>query len=187
LIINPYKPTSQLDVQVDWKDVVGFNGVVNEEHFRKLIPKRQLRLFAVLGSLLLGVGGSMLLASFVVAAFLIRDPFSAVLSFVVLTLLVVASCYCFRCSSSAIRARAILKKFPDLLGPMSGSFSESGLMLSDGQKTHWFPWVLLSQMMFSKHGVHIALGTDPTSIPGSIRRVFRTKLPSMLETIEGSF
>ena len=48
---NPYAPTSQISV---YPDSISFDGIINEENYRKLLPKRELLFFLTLACV--GVG-----------------------------------------------------------------------------------------------------------------------------------
>ncbi len=154
---NPYAPTSEICVH---PDSISFDGIVSEESYRKLLPKTQLFLFLILAFLLIAVALPLLITASLFAIFATGEAGMIVGSVGMTLVTSIALVFCIRMVSTRARARSYLKKFPDLLGPMKGTFSSTGLILEDEDKTHWFPWVLLSHLVVTKAGVRVPLGED---------------------------
>ncbi len=154
---NPYAPTSEIRVH---PDSISFAGIVSEENYRKLLPKKVIVLFLTLAFLLIAVALPVLITASFFAIFVDGDAGMIVGSAGMTLLTGIALVFCIRMASTRTRARSYLKKFPDLLGPMKGTFSSAGLLLEDQEKAHWFPWVLLSHMVANEAGVRVPLGED---------------------------
>ena len=91
--------------------------------------------------------------------------------------------FCIWMASTRSRAKSYLKKFPDLLGAMQGTFSANGLLLEDTEKTHWFPWVQLSHMVVSNAGVRVPLGDDPRRFLALADELFDGFRPSDMDQL----
>jgi hypothetical protein len=157
LDINPYEPTTATSA---YPDVISFEGEIREEDYRKLLPKNEMLLLVTLAFLLLSIVLPILVAAFF---FAVAEGSSAtILAFIVaIFCTLLAYAFCVRMASTRRRARGYLKKFPDLLGPVKGTFNSQGLMVEDNKKTHWFPWVQLFHLVATKEGVRVPLSEDP--------------------------
>ena len=175
---NPYAPTSEIRVH---PDAISFEGIVSEENYRKLLPKKEIILFLTLAFLLIAVALPVLITASFFAIFVDGDAGMIVGSVGMTLLTSIALVFCIRMSSSRNRARAYLKKFPDLLGPLKGTFSSTGLLLEDEEKTHWFPWVLLSHLVVTEAGVRVPLGEDPRRFLALHVELFDGYQPSDME------
>ena len=175
---NPYAPTSEIRVH---PDAISFEGIVSEENYRKLLPKKEVVLFLTLAFLLIAVALPLLITASFFAIFVDGDAGMIVGSVGMTLLTSIALVFCIRMSSSRNRARAYLKKFPDLLGPLKGTFSSTGLLLEDEEKTHWFPWVLLSHLVVTEAGVRVPLGEDPRRFLALHVELFDGYQPSDME------
>lgn len=155
---NPYEPTSEISV---CPDIISFEGEIREEDYRKLLPRKEMILLVSLAFLLVAVVLPILVTAFF---FAIADGSSAAMLAVSSSAILftsIAFAFCIRMASTRRRARGYLKKFPDLLGTLKGTFSSQGLVVDDHEKTHWFPWVQLSQLVATKEGVRVPLSEDP--------------------------
>lgn len=154
---NPYAATSRMGVA---PDSISFQGTITDEHYRTLMPKQEIQLFAGLAICLLAIVLPVLITVFVVSVFT-GERNGIVGSLVMGFLSSFALTFCIRMASTRTRAKSYLEKFPDLLGAVKGTFQANGLVLDDHEKTHWFPWVQLSRMVVLHAGVRVPLGDDP--------------------------
>ncbi len=175
---NPYAPTSEFRV---YPESISFNGVIIEEHYRKLLPKNEMRFFVTLAFLLFAIALPILITASVVSIFIGGQPGPIIGSLTVSLLLCAAMMFCIRMASTRIRAKSYLKKFPDLLGAMKGTFSSKGLILEDMEKSHWFPWVQLSRLVVTDGGVRVPLGDDPRRFLALADELFDGYRPSDME------
>ncbi len=177
---NPYATPSEIHV---YPDSIEFNGIVTREAYTKLLPKKTLYLFLVLAFLLLGVALPVLIAASFFAIFVTGDA-GTIIGTVLITLLTcVAMGFCIWMASSRLRANSYLKKFPDLIGPLKGTFSAAGLLISDEEKKHWIPWVQLSHLVVTKIGVRVPLGEDPRRFVALAPELFASYHPEDLEAM----
>lgn len=174
---NPYAPTSEIRVA---PESISFDGSVTEEHYRTLLPRQETRLFAALAILLFAIVLPVLIAAFLFAVFS-GNPQGIVGSTCMTSASIVGLLFCIRMASSRTKSRSYLRRFPDLLGPMRGTFNSNGLVLVDDEKTHWLPWAQLAHMVVSNSGVRVPLGDDPRRFLALADELFDGFRPSDLE------
>ena len=175
---NPYAPTSEIRVH---PDSIAFDGIITEEIYSKLLPRKEMVLFLTLALLLIAVALPVLIAASFFAIF-VEGKVEMIVGCVGMTLFTMAALgFCIRMASTSTRARSYLKTFPDLLGAMKGTFSSKGLILDDGEKTHWFHWVQLSHLVVSEAGVRVPLGDDPRRFLALAAELFDGYQPSDME------
>lgn len=141
-----------------------------------------MRLFVALAFLLFVIVLPILMAASLLAIFA-GEAMAIVVSICMTVFSLAALLFCIRMASTRIRARSYLKKFPDLLGAMEGTFNANGLVLEDTEKTHWFPWVQLSSMAVSNAGVRIPLDNDPRRFLALAEELFDGFRPCDMEQL----
>lgn len=141
-------------------DAILFEGIVTEEMYRSLLPKREAYLVLTLLCFLFAL---LLLILVVGIAAILTSRFEAPEVFAMLGLIfgiLLTALYIMRRMSTKARVQAYLQKYPDLLGPTKGNFTSNGLIMDDQENLHWLSWARLSQMNIGKNGVRVALEND---------------------------
>ena len=141
----------------------------------------------MLAFLLLAVAIPILVAASFYAIFASGNP-GAMIGSIVMTLLTVAALvFCIWMASVRSRANAYLKKFPDLIGPVKGAFRPTGLLVNDGEKTHWFPWVQLFRLAVTKIGVRVPVDQDPRRFLALAPELFSSYHPEDLKAMRAKY
>jgi hypothetical protein len=155
---NPYASTSDVSFQ---PEMISFDGVVDESMYLSLVPRRDKYIVLPIALFIGLVVIPIILLGLFYSLFIEWQLDIVAVSVGLLAVMIAALVFCIRIASVRRRTCSYLAKFPDLLGPMQGTISKSGLLLRDEEKTHWFPWVQLSKMAISNAGVRIPLSDDP--------------------------
>lgn len=177
---NPYALSSAQHI---YPESISFEGVVTEEFYRRLLPRGELVLFLTLAFLLIGIALPILIPAVVFAIFIQGEPAMIIGTVGMALFTLIGLWFCTRMASTRARASAYLRKFPDLLGEMKGNFSSNGLILSDSEKTHWFPWILLSHMIISDTGVRVPLGRDGRRFLALAAEMFDSYRPNDMQQL----
>jgi hypothetical protein len=142
-------------------NTIAFEGIVDESMYLSLVPAMDKYIVLPLGLLIGFVMIPISILSLVFSVSMEQRLDMIVGSIILLVVMIAAFVFCVRISAVRRRTISYLTKSPDLLGRMQGVFSEKGLLLSDNEKTHWFPWLQLSKMAVSKAGVRVPLSDNP--------------------------
>ncbi|MFG0264308.1 MAG: hypothetical protein ACF8AM_04040 [Rhodopirellula sp. JB055] len=142
--------------------VLAFDGEITEDDIRKLIPERGL--WILLAVLMWG----MVIPAFAIGIVVSTTNviFSGVDSETVLGILIcVLVAIGFAAATQYVqpsrRARRALKQRPDLVGRAVGKFVPAGLLVNDGERTHFLNRDYCRRSQTTKHGIRVPLFEGP--------------------------
>ncbi|TWT82456.1 hypothetical protein CA13_39190 [Planctomycetes bacterium CA13] len=171
---NPYQPAQPVDGNSLPEDILRFNGVIEPDDYRCLLPQNHSEriLYLVLAALLtitiLFVGSAGL---FFVST---GNLLIGLANFAFCVLIGLGLWFIQRRIGKQGITRRHLKKHPDLLGTARGEFSQSGLLFNDGTYQYWFGPSRLVNVGVSKKGIRFSVDGSPYRYLAFTNRLFES-------------
>ncbi|MEL6110177.1 MAG: hypothetical protein AAFU85_29540, partial [Planctomycetota bacterium] len=171
--INPYAVSQDPPLGEDTYDRMSFRGVLNEDDYASLLPRRDFPavLYGTLITLMSAFG--LVLIPAIIYRWVRQGFDPAMIGVAVIAALMLGGVIFFlwfRKRSS--QARRLLKKHPDLLGPVQGRVTALGIAVHDGTRHHWFGPQQLINSHATSEGMRICLSHDPTRFLPLSKRIF---------------
>jgi hypothetical protein len=180
---NPYAPTGSLVYSSNQKTIdvrcLEFDGVIDEDDYAALMPSRFAALLIssimtfVIFPFFCVLGIAATLFVYLAPVSVMRGQSTQlVVALTGMVVLAVGAFFAGRYFNPEQRVRRNLKRFPDLLGPIRGEITASGLRLEHQGKEHWFGASFVAASHCSNAGIRFRLSDDLYRYLALTRRQF---------------